>query len=188
MFIRIIFLCTFIGISIHTASAQDFSFEERKKSPLAAFTISAASTAIPFYIGMNTIYSNNDLLGAGIITAALVVGPSLGYLYSEDSESFRSGMLNRSLAMAPIAYGSFIYFHNERYINKHGEEFYTEEEVNEASIAILIGAAYLSYNVISDWFGAARSAKSFNKGFSMKLSPGYHFESGTPTLNMRINF
>jgi len=183
------FIITVFVIIFHTSvHAQEFSYDVKKKSPVAAFTMSAASTAIPFYIGLKTIQSTNNVLGASIITSALVVGPSIGYLYAEDAESFRNGILYRSMALAPIAYGSFVHVHNDRYFSRHGEEFYTEEEITDATIAILIGTAYLGYNVVADWFGAARSAKRFNSGLNMRLSPGYHFESGSPTLNLRIDF
>lgn len=186
--ISVVLSFLFLGVLGSSSNAQSFEQEDRMKSPLAAFTISAASTAIPFYIGYQTFESNNQVLGSSIITAALVLGPSLGYLYSNDPKSLRKGVLNRSIALAPIAYGSFVHFHNERYLSRHGEEFYTEEEITDATVAILIGTAYLGYNVVADWFGSARSAKRYNRGFNMRVSPGYHFESGSPTLNLRIDF
>jgi len=96
-------ICVLTAATVSPASAQGLE-TSREKSPGAALTLSAFGTLVPAFLAFSGDGSGGS---AAVFASAVVLGPSLGYLYAGDRRSAFKGIGVRA-AVGAATIGAFL--------------------------------------------------------------------------------
>lgn len=172
------------------SSISNFETDTPKlKNPNTATFIAVSGTLVSYILSSYLFTIDNVAFPATVAGVSLImVGPSLGYLYTNDVEELQRYTLHRLAALGLASTGLLIYASGE-ISNVVNQRQYEPGSVIGMSM-IVSGFALFYYSSVRDWFHVRKKVHEYNEQLTLdvNISPSFDPSSGTPGIALRINF
>ncbi|MGN8224389.1 hypothetical protein [Gracilimonas sp. BCB1] len=168
-----------------------FSTEEFKpKKEGVAFLLSAAVPTMSFIAGQALLKNDVNMPGAVLATGGIIIGPSAGNMYAENSKAVGKGIVTRAIAGGMITVGGYMGILNQL---SHGGVRKDPDGFNEITAMALFfgGAGLLVYSTFYDLFNSMKNVRKYNtekQSAKFTFSPTYFPKEKAPGISVSLSF
>ncbi len=166
-------------------------FKPKKEG--VAFILSAVTPTISFVAGQALLKNDVDMLGAVLAVGGIVIGPSSGNMYAENSKAVGKGIVTRLIGGGMLTVGAYMGLLDQLGNEPYGGIKNDLDGFSEVTSAALFfgGAGLLVYSTFYDLFNSMKKVRKYNaenQSVKFTLSPTYFPKEKAPGISVSLSF